>query len=356
MLQPIPFRPDPSAREREYRASVMRGLTAIARFERPKDAADHVLKAHKDDKLAADIARDWTIRAAVSPSSTTTVGSLVQTAVSQLATVMGPASAFASVSSRCLNVDIGRNGALAVPNYVASAYTSPFVQQGSPFAVKALSFTSSTLALKTMKIGWSLTREMSEMTFAPQFIEASIRENGVVSVDAILTDANASSAVRPQGVRNGLSSLTPTSGGGAAALIADLANLTDAIGAVSGVDVAFLLSPKDFTKAKALLPMAPFLFLPTASVPNTMIMAIGLAGMVFAGSLDGIQIERSTVSAAHLEDTSPLPIASTGTPNSIAAPVLSAFSQDLILMSLKAQIDWAIRATGSVAFVNATTY
>ena len=69
--QGIPFRPDPSARDREYRASAMRGFTAIAQQnEMMRDAGDLARSQWSDDRLAIDIAT----KGAVVPSATTMSG------------------------------------------------------------------------------------------------------------------------------------------------------------------------------------------------------------------------------------------------------------------------------------------
>ena len=50
-----------------------------------------------------------------------------------------------------------------------------------------------------------------------------------MAIDTVLLDANAATAVRPAGLRNGVSTLTPTAGGGFAAVVGDIKLLVGAL-------------------------------------------------------------------------------------------------------------------------------
>ena len=57
----------------------------------------------------------------------------------------------------------------------------------------------------------------------------AIQQDTAVALDAILLDATASSTIRPPGLLNGVSGLTPTAGGGFTALVGDIKQLTNAL-------------------------------------------------------------------------------------------------------------------------------
>jgi hypothetical protein len=66
---------------------------------------------------------------------------------------------------------------------------------------------------------------------SPLDVEAlpSLGESLGLMLDGILLDANAATAIRPVGLLNGISPLTPVSGGGLNALLGDVRQLTATI-------------------------------------------------------------------------------------------------------------------------------
>jgi hypothetical protein len=70
----------------------------------------------------------------------------------------------------------------------------------------------------------TFTREIAQHSVPAieGLIRDAIREDTSVALDSILLDATAASAIRPAGLRNGVSGLTATSGGGFTALVGDI--------------------------------------------------------------------------------------------------------------------------------------
>ena len=106
-----------------------------------------------------------------------------------------------------------------------------FVGEGLPIPVKQGSFTSVPLYPKKMAVITTFTREIDEHSIPAiqALLRDAIQQDTAVSLDAILLDATASSTVRPPGLLNGVSGLTPTAGGGFTALVGDIKQLTNAL-------------------------------------------------------------------------------------------------------------------------------
>ena len=86
-------------------------------------------------------------------------------------------------------------------------------------------------AKETRRASPSFRREISE--HSTPAIEGLLRnaiiEDTSVALDTVLLDATAVSAIRPAGLRNGVSTLTPTAGGGFAAVVGDIKLLVNAL-------------------------------------------------------------------------------------------------------------------------------
>src|SRR5262249_49322210 len=88
---------------------------------------------------------------------------------------------------------------------------------------------------------------------------------------------------------------------------------------------------------------------PCSSLPVKTVVAIQIDAFVSAyGPLPSISRERSTT--LHL-DTSPLPLASPGSPNTVAAPMVSTYQSDLVATKVTLDAAWAMRAPGRVQWM-----
>src|SRR4029077_18480949 len=117
-----------------------------------------------------------------------------------------------------------------------------FVGEGQPIPVRQGLLTTQQLLPKAMKVISSWTREMDEPSI-PQIsvlIREAIQQDTAVAIDSILLDTGAKTSVRPAGIRNGISGLTATAGGGFTALVGDLKAL---IGAVTTATNSNLRNP-----------------------------------------------------------------------------------------------------------------
>ena len=99
------------------------------------------------------------------------------------------------------------------------------------------------------------------------------------------------------------------------------------------------------------------------ATPRKLPKARDLAGTVIvldalafvSGFSGGPQIDVAESALVHLEDTSPLEISTTGTPNTVAAPVRSAFQADLKVLRCVLRASWAMRAP-AIAYTTTATW
>ena len=162
---------------------------------------------------------------------------------------------------------------------------------------------------------------------------------------------------------NGVSSLTATAGGGYAAFLGDLGKLTAPFYAANaGRDLVFLMNPAQRNQLLyAPGPAgAPFgwstQFTDMFTVVTSTSIAAGAVYMIDAADFVSVtgapEFDVSEVATIHMEDTTPLNIA-TGAQGSgvLATPTQSMFQTAQIAIRMIANVNWAMRRTGMVQFI-----
>jgi hypothetical protein len=310
----------------------------------------------------SDDATPMVLRAATSPASTSAAGwaaELAQTAVADFVTSLGPQSAGGELLRRATMLTFGSNASIFVPNLTATASNIPFVQQGQPVPIRELLLDGPTLEPKKFGVGIALSREVAEASTpnAERLVRTALSESVGLALDNALFDAVAASDTRPAGLRAGISATAATAGGDTEAMIADLVALATAVAPRAGSQIAFVASPEDAVRIALRSPVGafPYPVLASAGLPSGTVMAIAVNSLV--GAVDSVP--RFTVSREavyHSENTTPLAIATAGTPNVVAAPVRSLFQTDCIAIKLVMDLAWGLRAAGSVAWVENVTW
>jgi Phage capsid family len=303
-------------------------------------------------------------RAASSPADTLTPGwaaELAQSALVDLIQTLGPTYCAGELFRRAMALRFGTSAAINVPGIVASANDAAWVAQGAPMPVRQLSVgTGAQLVPKTLRTGFVVTRELLEHSTpnAERMIRAQVSESIGCALDAAVFDAAASSATRPAGLRNGVSATTAATGGGDAAMLQDLGALAAAVAAVGGLNIAFVASPGEAV-AIALRAGADFnarfAVFASGGLAAGMVMAVALPAL--ASAIDpAVRFDVAREAAAHMEDTSPLQLGTSGSPNVVAAPTRSLWQSDCIGMRLRLEASWGLRASGSVSWLQSATW
>lgn len=343
--------------------------------------ADLILAEHygnRGDFEATKGVHEWFTRAATAPATTTTAGwaaELAQTGYGAWFDMLMAGSIFQPVAARGMSITLGRYGQISMPTRAATpTVAGSFVAEGAPIPVRQAAFTTVTLGPKKMAVISSYTREIAEHS-TPQ-IEALLRQlmadDTGVAVDSCFIDNVAVSSIRPAGIRNGVSGLTATAGGGFTALVGDLKAM---VGALAGVNAlgspVWIMNPVqqiaisltqnaggDFPfqgdiNANRLLGYSVVV---SSTVPAGMVILINADDLLVVQG-DTPRFDVSDQATLHFEDTTPLQLTTGAQGSAVAAtPTRSLFQTDSLALRMILPMNWALRRTGSVAWTSAVTW
>jgi HK97 family phage prohead protease len=354
------------------RAGVVTYLSKI--FGRNPEDVRTKIPGYNDEQTKA--ACELIIRAATNPAMTTVTGWAAELVTQINAAFMGllmPNSVYPRLSAAGLSLSFGRAGRISVPTRSATpTIAGSFVGEGMPIPVRQGAFTAQILTPKKMAVITTWTREIDEHSIPAieGLLRDAIQEDTAVAIDSVLMDANPATVIRPAGLLNGVAALTATTGGGFAAIVGDLKQLTSALTTATRGNVRsprWLMNPGEINSAKltvgpnsgefpfkAELTAGNLLGYPvidSGTVPPKTVVLVDAADFVSAGG-DAPRFEVSDQATLHEEDTNPLPINS-GTP---ATPIRSLWQTDSLALRLILPMNWAMRRTGMVSWVQAVTW
>ena len=330
-----------------------------------------------DDGIKAML--DVVSKSASAPATTTTTGwaaELVQTATLDFFDSLMPVSIYPSLRDKGGRFTFGRNGIVSIPSRAATpTVAGSFVAQGGAIPVRQAAFNSTTLTPKKMAVITTFTREIAEHSTPAieSVLRQAIQEDTALAIDTVLMDATAASTTRPAGLRNGVTGLTATSGGGFAALVGDMKGLVGALITSSNGNLrapVFIMNPVqalsialtqnaggDFPFAadigRGFLQGYPVL--QSATVASGTVMLVDAADF-FSATGDEPRFDVSDQATLHMEDAAPTAIATSGTPNVVAAPVRSLWQTDTLGLRMIVDLNWAMRRSGVVAYVTSVTW
>jgi hypothetical protein len=215
----------------------------------------------------------------------------------------------------------------------------PFVLEGSPAPVSQAVFNGAVLGpLSLLSVIISATEELAQVAVQPieELFTALLREAGSRALDGALFSAVAASASRPAGLINGLSTLTPTAGGGAAALASDVEKLIDALVTAGAGDAPLLLmSSGRAVKARIWAPgLDPAMIVASPSIASTRVIAVDSAAFAFGFSNEvDVQVGRETT--LHMENAAPQQLGVSGSPT---LPIRSMWQTNSIAVKLNLRV------------------
>lgn len=326
------------------RAVIARGITKDA-----DQAVQHARKTWGGDRDTLDLLT----KGAVTPTATTTANAPISTLVKTLPNILGKASAMGAILNLAgPNVlDFDGANALSVVDFKPQGTTVAFSTQNGGFPVFQLS-ASGVMLYSDRKSGGiaAVTRQLFEHSSAETLLPVVLAKNLGFGFDALLFDNVAASTTRPAGLKNGIAAITADGGSGETAMANDLANLAGAVAPISATNIAFICSPEQYVKLMLRKP-SDFAFpvLCSSALADGQVACLGLDAIAFAG--DGeptFTISRQATVA--MRDDPPATLSTVGTPNTIAAPILSAFQSDLVMLKFVANLDWALRDASGFAW------
>jgi HK97 family phage prohead protease len=332
-----------------------------------------------DDELHR-AAVTWITRAATAPATTTTVGwaaELAQTTYAAYMDLLYAASVYPRLAGMGLSLSFGTAGKIIIPTRATTpTIAGSFVGEGLPIPVRQGLFTSQTLTPKKMAVITTFTREISEHSVPAieGLLRDAIQNDTAISLDSVLLDANPATVVRPAGILNGVSGLTPTAGGGFTALVGDIKQISGALltGTKGNIrNPAWIMNPQQVNSAGLVAAPGAGVFpfrdevsqgrlggwpiINSGTVPLGTVIAMDAADFVAVGG-EAPRFEISDQATLHLEDTTPLDIGTAGTPPVVAAPVKSMFQTDSLALRLVLPTNWTVRRAGVVAWVAGVTW
>jgi len=192
--------------------------------------------------------------------------------------------------------------------------------------------------------------ENATPTSASAVIGAVLSSATSKSLDAVAFGTAAATADQPAGLLNGVTPLVASTASGIAGMSEDIGAMARAL-VTANIDPANMVIVAPQRQAVALQiqagPRFDYPILPTAALADGTVAAFAPGAV--ASATDGAPaIEASKESAIHFEDTTPLPIGTPGTPNTVAAPTRSAFQSDILVLRCRAFADWRMIASGGV--------
>jgi HK97 family phage major capsid protein len=361
-------------RKIEPRDHIYRAATAHLISKATGKQVEDVLR----ERYPGDEGTGIVLRAAVAPAQTTVAtwaAELVGTAVAEFLAQLPVSSIYPRLAAKGAKFTFGRNGVIKVPGRSATpTINGSFVGEGQPIPVRKLGLTAITLTPKKMAVISEFTREMG--LHSTPAIEAVIRQamndDTAVAIDTALIDAIAADTIRPAGLRNGVSGLTPS----AAAtsfdkMIADIkALIAPIVAARGGANLVLLMNTaQSLSLSWVVAPNGEFVFadvqdgmLRNLTVITSTTVPAGMLIMIDASEFASVtgdtpEFDVSDVATIHEEDTTPLPLV-TGAQGSgvVASPMRSLWQTASIGVRMMLDMNWTMRRTNMVSWMTGVTW
>lgn len=352
--------------------------TAAKIWNVPQDAAR--LKIYGDDE-PTKVVHEWFTRAASAPAMTTVTGwaaELVQQVYTDMMALLMPKSIYPRLSAKGLSLSFGRAGKIIVPSRSRTpTLAGSFVGEGMAIPVRQGAFVSQSYTPKKMAVITVWTKEMDEHSIPAieGVLREAVQEDTAVAIDSVLLDANPATTIRPAGLLNGVAAQTPTpiTNGALAALIGDikllvgalttatLGNIRNPVWLMNPVDmlsIALVNAPNTgifpFAAEVARGTLATIPIIDSATVPPKTLILLDAADFVTMTG-DSMRFEISDQATLHMEDTAPLDLVS-GSPGTVASPQRSLFQTDSLALRMILPMNWGLRRTGMLAWVQNVTW
>jgi Phage capsid family len=299
-----------------------------------------------DRELGQLVARTVSSPAASTPAAW--AGELLAITVADILTNILPESVLRQLRQRSGMEFTFVDGSIVRLPYHSAQPSGSFVAESLPIPVASLLLSSLPMPVRKCASISAFSRELASGTAVnvEQAFRILLEQDLGLAVDAILLDGNAATTVRPAGLLNGLTGLTPSATG----------TLTDKIAA----DVRTLLT----AVAPAVLPtlivstveaavldaVSPGLAkIASVSVPPGKVLCVDASAFVSALGPPTFDVSENPL--VHMEDV-PLPITSGSTGSAIvAAPSMSMWQADATGLRCLIDVNWALRRANAVSYM-----
>lgn len=304
-----------------------------------------------------DLVTPEILKAATSAAKTQQAGwaqDLARTAV--LATIQDAASisAAASIIARSLSLDLGALAQLNVPSRpLTPSDAAKFLAEGAPIPVHQFNFAASTLHPFALKTITTYSRELSESSGIEAVCRQTLAESFGLGLDAVMLSTAAGSASQPAGLFQS-APLTPTAGGGLAALTGDIRALFSALaqnGAGANVVIVAALPQAASLKAQ-LSPKFDWPIFASTAMPAATCGVVDTTSFV-SGFTSEVEFDVSKTTALVM-DTTPTDI--TGGSPSPAPLVKSDYQTEMLALRASMHVSWTMRVTAHAQLIQNVTW
>jgi hypothetical protein len=349
-------------RRRKLRPSDV--LTRAAVTELLRQTIGHNGLESRDDVLSRIYANcpatSYFLKAATNPAATTTAtwaAELVDSAVVDFIASDMPNSAFAQLSTKAMTVALRPGvGTLKIPSRASPQVLSgAWLAEGSAKPVYSGSLTTTDLVPYKLAALSAFTEEMLNSTAIEQVLREVLAHDLTALLDSALLDATAASATRPAGLWAAATSVTASAATPPGeAMVADLKGLHAAVASGNpDCKTVFIANPAQAIRINVTAPQY-------TNVIVSGYQAAGSVGAVDASAIAMLvsqpEFALSRSAALHMENTTPLPIGTPGSPATVAAPTRSMFQEDCVALRCVLPTSWAKRRTGATALASSVIW
>lgn len=278
-------------------------------------------------------------------------------------------SIYPELRNRGIGLSFDGVNTISLPSRTAGGAGGGFVAEGSPIRVGRITTAATTMTPRKLGVIVPFSRELAKHSTPAieSLVRQAIVEDTSVVLDAALLDTAAESTARPAGLLNGVATVgVGTAGANYTAVVTDFKNLLAPFYTANAADNITVIMHPSQALSLAMMPgpgdgsfgwSAPLLSRLTIieSTHATAGRLIAIRNSDFATALgDAPEFDVSEQATVHMEDTTPLEIAS-AVPVA-ADPVRSFFQTATIGVRMLMDVSWKMRRTGMVQWVNGTTW
>jgi hypothetical protein len=238
------------------------------------------------------------------------------------------------------------------PDPAAAAWTA----QGDPYPVIDLVSSRVNVGLKKIGCIATFSRELADYSTPAieQIARVAIAESLGLALDARMFSATAADSTSPPGLFAGISALTASTASIASeAMAEDLSAVIAAVSVVAANNPIVLVASPRQAAALAVRADINHETFASSAMADKSIAAVATNALFSVGD-SAPRFDTSLASTLHM-DSSPGQLGVAGTPNTISAPARSTWQIDCIALKMQFSINWALRNSAGVAWINNTT-
>src|SRR5262249_26701063 len=198
-----------------------------------------------------------------------------------------------------------------VPGRVLNAATAgQWVAEGMAAPVRALNFSNAAiLRPRKLQVITTFSRELAEHSNIEAVVRQTLSEATGLALDLQMWSSNAGDATKPPGLFAGVSPIAATTGGGTAAMVADIGNLFAALAATSGGKTAVIIAalPQAVKLKLTAGPKFDYDIIASTALPTGTVAVLEIASFV-SGFGSTAEFNTTKVGALHMEDNVPVDI------------------------------------------------